>query len=88
MTHHHHHEHHGEQPADLSFEERMVKLLDHWVRHNDDHAGSYRDWAAKAQDGQMPQVAELLRDAADLTMQISERFQQAVRHIRHTHDHR
>ncbi len=85
MTHHHHdhddHDHHDETPSTLSFEEKMVKLLDHWVKHNQDHAASYRDWAAKAEAGGMGQVASLLEDAAAMTHKISEKFEEAAQLI-------
>ncbi|MBW2338715.1 MAG: hypothetical protein JRF47_18585 [Deltaproteobacteria bacterium] len=44
--HHHHHEHdsHGE----LSFDEKIEKMLSHWIKHNEDHASNYRNWAEKA----------------------------------------
>lgn len=84
MTHHHHHN--GEGSSGLSFEERMIKLLEHWIKHNDDHAGNYRDWAAKAETAHMARVASLLEDAAVMTAQISEKFEAAARHIREARD--
>ena len=62
----------------------MIKLLEHWVKHNDDHADTYRDWAAKAKDDHMDQVALLLEEAAEMTLKISEKFQDAARIIRKT----
>jgi len=82
MTHHHHHHDHDEERTGLSFEEKMSKMLDHWVKHNDDHAATYREWAAKAKDGEMPQVADLLEDAAEMTLKISEKFEEAARLIK------
>jgi len=41
MTHEHNHEIHNS----LTFDEKLVKLLEHWIKHNDDHAENYRDWA-------------------------------------------
>ncbi len=91
MSHHHDHErkHHHEHshkhehdhgtPGSLSFNEKMVKLLDHWVRHNDDHASNYRDWAAKAKAENLPETAALLEEAADMTRQISEKFETAAK---------
>jgi len=56
MTHHHHHHHHDhdhEIESTLSFDEKMIKLLEHWVKHNDDHAETYRGWAKKAKEKNM-----------------------------------
>lgn len=85
MTHHHHHHHHHthdhDAPSALSFEEKMIKLLDHWTRHNDDHAANYREWAAKATAEGMAEVAALLDEAAEMTGKISDRFRSAIRCI-------
>jgi len=94
MTHHHEHEHehdhchdhdhdhghhhHHEVQTEMSFEEKMVKLLDHWIRHNDDHAGTYRGWAEKARENHMEATAELLKEAAQMTVAINSRFEAAL----------
>jgi hypothetical protein len=91
MTHHnHHHDHehgHDHHHADhsgatLTFEDKFIKLLDHWVKHNDDHAQNYRDWAHKAQHQGLPEVETLLQDAARLTDDISVKFNQAAELIK------
>ncbi|OQY06406.1 MAG: hypothetical protein B6I22_05490 [Desulfobacteraceae bacterium 4572_123] len=85
MSHHHehHHEHENDHgaPGSLSFNEKMVKLLDHWVKHNDDHASNYRDWAAKARTENLSEAAALLEEAAAMTRQISEKFETAAKLI-------
>ena len=81
MSHHHdHHHHHGhshEAGADMPFEEKMAKLLAHWIRHNDDHAGSYRDWADKARSGDQTEVAAVLDEVAEMTEAITAKFKEA-----------
>ena len=81
MPQHHdknHHHHHEVQPQSssktLSPEEKLAKLLDHWVRHNEDHAQTYRDWGGQAKEIKLEKVAQLLEEAAQMTEQISERF--------------
>ncbi|MBW2739526.1 MAG: zinc transporter, partial [Deltaproteobacteria bacterium] len=46
MTHEHNHKKH----ISLTFDEKLVKLLEHWIKHNDDHAENYRDWAKKTKE--------------------------------------
>ncbi len=85
MTHHHHHHHHDhdhEIVSTLSFDEKMIKLLEHWVKHNDDHAETYRDWAKKAKEKNMDEAGSLLEDAAEMTLEISKKFEEAARIIR------
>jgi len=78
MTHHDHHHHdHGqeqESKTTMSDKEKLVKLLDHWVAHNKDHADNYTQWSGKAEGMGLEQTARLLRDAADLTHAISDKF--------------
>jgi hypothetical protein len=87
--HHHHGDHdhqhgHDHQQHDhgqrqkpgsaMSDKEKLVKLLDHWVAHNNDHADNYAQWSGKAEQMGLEQAARLLKDAADLTHAISEKF--------------
>ena len=92
MTHHHHHGHDHDHNHDhnhkhdiestLSFDEKMIKLLEHWIKHNDDHAETYRDWAKKAKENHMDKAGALLEDAAEMTLMISKKFEEAVHIIR------
>ncbi|MBW1607918.1 MAG: hypothetical protein JRG87_12070 [Deltaproteobacteria bacterium] len=76
MTHHHKHDH--EIQSTLSFDEKMIKLLEHWIKHNDDHAQTYRDWAQKAKEKNMREASSLLEDAAEMTLMISKKFEEAA----------
>ena len=84
MTHHHDHDHdhgrhhHHEIKSDLTFTEKMIKLLDHWVKHNEDHAGTYKDWAERAKAHQLTEIGVLLDDVHALTLQINVKLHQAA----------
>lgn len=78
----HHHEHHHDVQSDLTFEERMIKLLDHWQKHNDDHAQTYMDWAEKAKTNGLLQIAELLIEINQMTLEINAKFEEAAEHLR------
>ena len=75
-TDHHHHDHdsHDEMP----FDEKLVKLLSHWIKHNQDHALNYRNWAEKAKTNDKGQAAELLEEAAEMSLIINEKFEAAL----------
>lgn len=89
-THHSHtheaHDHdHGPSATDApSFEAKLVKILEHWVHHNEDHALNYRDWAARAKAAGFGDVANILLSAADLTDKMSRQFIEAKESI-HSH---
>lgn len=94
MSHHHHHDHgdhhdghhhhddhehtHHHNQSELSFEQKVVMLLEHWIRHNDDHAESYRDWSKKLADNRMDQIGDLITQAAQQTDEITRLFKQAL----------
>ena len=66
----------------LSFEEKMIKLLEHWIKHNNDHAGSYRDWSEKAQKQGMREVGVLLEEVAELSGGITGKFEEILAAIK------
>ena len=78
--HHHGHDHHhghAHSHAPLSFADKLTKLLDHWIQHNDHHAEDYRKWAGQARENGQAAVADQLDAAADLTDAISAHFRDA-----------
>lgn len=78
----HKHEHgnqHHDISTDMSVDEKIVKLLAHWIKHNKDHAETYMDWAKKAKGSNMAQTVSALENAADLTMSINEKFEEALK---------
>jgi hypothetical protein len=72
--HHHDHDSQGEMP----FDEKLVKLLDHWIKHNHDHALNYRNWAEKAKANDQPETAALLEEAADMSLATNALFKKAL----------
>jgi hypothetical protein len=74
------HHHHGREiKSALSFDEKMIKLLEHWIQHNEDHARTYRDWAQKAKEKNKNETAQLLEDAAGMTLRINKTFESAMK---------
>ena len=60
MSHDHHHDH-ERTPGDRA---KLRPLIEHWIRHNEDHASSFRDWAARAEAAGEGSAAGRLREAA------------------------
>ncbi|MDJ0784161.1 MAG: hypothetical protein QNJ22_19500 [Desulfosarcinaceae bacterium] len=80
MSHPHHehgHPHRHTAGGGLSLEEKLQRLLTHWIDHNADHASTYRGWAAQADAADMAAVADRLRKAADLSEEIGRQFEAA-----------
>lgn len=78
---HHDHDHHNdnhETSATIPFDKKMVKLLEHWIKHNVDHAETYREWAIRAKDNDMEKVPVLLDEVAERTLEINIIFKEAL----------
>jgi len=83
MSHHNHH-HHDHAEGEMPFSEKLEKLFRHWVKHNTDHATTYREWMEKAKMEDGKKVAEQLGKAAELTGKINEKLEEAIRSISKT----
>lgn len=73
---HHHHDH--DSQAGLSFDEKIEKMLSHWIKHNQDHALNYRNWAEKAKANGKANAGMLLEEAAEMSLAINEKFAAAL----------
>ncbi len=65
----------------MTFEEQLKTLFDHWIRHNDSHVASYKDWAEKARSRQLGETAALLDEVAALTENVSRKIDEALKSI-------
>lgn len=77
MTHDHSH-HTLDTDSGMPFEKKLAAILEHWIRHNDDHAATYRDWAHQAGRHRLDAVSGILEEAARLTDTISKRLGEAT----------
>jgi hypothetical protein len=81
--HHHHHETDSAAPegGEMPFVDKIDKLLSHWIKHNHDHAATYRDWAARAREHRLSEVGAMLEEVAEMTDQITAKFESAVHRL-------
>ena len=79
MNHHHHHgAAHPEGQATLSEKEKLKKLLEHWIKHNEEHAKTYLEWSKKVDGESLGDVVGLLKEASKVTMSINKLFETAI----------
>lgn len=85
MSHHHHdhdhndHHHHShDESSEMSMEDKLAKLLDHWLHHNEEHVKSYELWAERAKSHGNGEVAELILKAAEKSRSADEDFKAAL----------
>lgn len=71
MGHGHGHSHDdpgkSEEHGKLSEVERLLKIVEHWIHHNGEHARSYRDWAKRAREMGLEEICLILEEVADAT---------------------
>ncbi len=80
-SHDHHHHHHHDVAGGMSFDQKLEKMLTHWVKHNDDHAATYRDWAEKATAHGQEKVGAILAEIADANLALTTRFSDALHQL-------
>lgn len=69
--HHHHDEEHEHGAGEMPMSEKLKKMVSHWLKHNADHADTYRQWAKRARDAGMSEVAQILESVAEESQAIN-----------------
>ena len=60
------HDHpHGSPHTEMPFHEKALKLIEHWMKHNEAHSVEYRRWAATFRQHAMDEAADALESAAE-----------------------
>lgn len=61
----------------MTTSDKLAHLLHHWIEHNDDHAGTYREWAERAEAEGLP-AAGALREAIEAVGAASDALRRAA----------
>jgi hypothetical protein len=48
----------------LSIQDKLFKMVEFWLHHNEEHARSYREWAGKAREIGLEEVGFILETLA------------------------
>jgi hypothetical protein len=62
-------------PTDL---DKVRKLLPHWMEHNAEHAGEFREWAERARQAGAPEAADHILQAAAAMEQSNQHLKAAL----------
>jgi len=76
--HHHHHHHDHDSHDEIPFNEKLDRIIRHWIKHNEDHASNYRNWAENAKANDQHRAAVLLEEAADMSLSVNQKFKAAL----------
>lgn len=80
MDHHHHHENRElEDQEPVSTKEKLSKLLEYWIKHNEEHARDYLEWSKWAGEEELEGLASLLEEAAEMTISINQKLEEALK---------
>ncbi len=91
MTHNHHRDHdhhdgkHDHCTGEMPMAEKLTKMISHWLKHNADHASTYRQWAQRARDAGMEDVAEILESVAEESQAINADLERAGKVLQEKH---
>lgn len=58
--------------------EKLSKMVEHWLHHNEDHARSFSDWAVRARELDQAEVAACLEDVARQSLLQNDPLQRAL----------
>ena len=81
MNHHHHKDTPIGEHDSLSEKEKLGKLFQHWIKHNEDHAKTYLEWSKKANIEGLKDVVSCLEKASELTMSINNLFKETIKKL-------
>ena len=62
--------------------ERLMILLDHWIKHNQKHNTQYLSWVKKMEEKGFNEVAERLKQASNLIIQANDEFYEAMQALK------
>lgn len=67
---------------DKSIIEKLGVLIHHWISHNEEHAQEYRKWADRLEAEGLGEIAEPIRQAADLVVGSNSQFLSAQQKLK------
>ncbi len=76
MSNDHHHEH--DSHTEIPFSEKLIKMLNPCIKHNEDHTLNYRNWAEKAKTNGHEEACALLEAAAEMSLAVNAKFEKAL----------
>ncbi len=61
---------------------RLIKLVEHWIEHNDEHAKRFREEAESAEEMKLEGVATEMINAVEASEKVSECLLRALKDIK------
>ena len=77
----HNHNHDQGPSHELTLEQKLEKLLGHWINHNDSHKDTFFNWAQQAEDGGLEKIALNLKKAGELSQEVTMQLKDAFKNL-------
>ncbi|MGC9964553.1 MAG: hypothetical protein ABSE08_04025 [Syntrophobacteraceae bacterium] len=78
----HAHKHDAETKAEtVTGIEKLKKMTEYWISHNEEHARSYRLWAGRAREVGYGEPGDILEQIASEVVEINERLRKVIQII-------
>jgi len=77
-------EHTSHSHGDVSELHKLIKIVEHWIHHNEEHAASYRDWAYRTQGIAGKEVGGILEEVARTTQAQNDNFRKILELLKGT----
>ena len=61
--------------------ERLMKLIQHWAEHNDEHLERFREASEEAAEKGLPEVSEKLKTASDKSVEVSKLLRECLEYF-------
>lgn len=61
--------------------EKLKHLLHHWLEHNLEHAGVYRDWAGRVSAAGNEELSHILASLCDETKKLNRLIEEALKKV-------
>jgi hypothetical protein len=58
---------------------RLVKLVEHWIEHNDEHGNRFSEEAEKAENMGLKKAADEMRKAAEASKEVTSTLKKALK---------
>lgn len=80
---HNHDDHsHSHGPSEeMTVKQKLEKLVAHWIDHNDSHKDTFFTWADRAKDDGLATVADKIKQAGELSQQVTDLLKQAEKDL-------
>mgnify|MGYP000209181194 CR=1 FL=1 len=61
---------------------RLIKLVEHWIEHNDEHGNRFKEEAEKAEKIDLTKAANEMKKAAEASDEVSKRLAKALEYLK------